>query len=300
MGSKMGPSKEYYIRLQQLQNRLLQKYKGTFQSNQGNRNQILSLKQNYRMFKARKPQLPVNQYRKRIPPYQNFQKIRKLGPKLNKPGSQAPQIRNISQAQIIQKVRRRFPNALRIPKVRKPFPQSLLNQNTQRRPSQAQMNQNIQRPLNQAQIKQKFQGRVLQAMTNQKVQGQFPQTQVNRKFHGRVSQPQVSQKLQEQFPQTQVNQKFQGRVLQAQGNQKVKIPNRPPFRGIPNQNRSRNIRHRTSQMPIKIFTPQELLQMAPGSDKKLWELIVSRLPASYTIPDVKFIHLYQAFNKQKR
>jgi hypothetical protein len=270
----MGPSKEYYMRLQQLQSQFLQKYTGPFQSNQGGRTQVLPQRQNNLWFRTHRPQLQVNQNYRRFPPFQNFQKLRKQNPNHNIPRSHAPQIRNIPKPQPYQNIRRRLPLTQGNPNVRRQFPQTL-------------MNQNIQRQLPQAQINQKFQGRVPQALINQKVQRRFPQAQINQKFQG-------------QFPQAQVNRKVQGRVLQAQVNQKGRIQNSQPFRGIPNPNRPMNMRQRTSQMPIKIFTPKELLQLAPGNDKKLWEWIISRLPANYTIPDAKFIHLYQAFNKQKR
>lgn len=296
----MGPSKEYYMRLQQLQSQFLQKYTGPFQSNQGGRSQVLPQRQNNLWFRTRKHQLQVNQKYRRIPPFQNFQKMRKQNPRHNIPRSHAPQIRNIPKPQPYQNIQRRLPLTQGTPKVRKQFPQTLMNQNIQRQLSQAQVNQKFQGRVPQTQINQKFQGRVPQTLINQKVQRRVPQSQVNRKFQGQFPQAQVNRKFQGQFPQNQVYQKFQGRVLQAQVNQKGTIPNNQPFRGIPNPNRPRNMRQRTSQIPINIFTPQELLQLAPGNDKKLWEWIISRLPANYTIPDAKFIHLYQAFNKQKR
>jgi hypothetical protein len=50
----------------------------------------------------------------------------------------------------------------------------------------------------------------------------------------------------------------------------------------------------------RFFTPQELLMLAPKQDKAMWELIISRLPSNYSIPDPEFMHIYYSYNNRKQ
>jgi hypothetical protein len=50
----------------------------------------------------------------------------------------------------------------------------------------------------------------------------------------------------------------------------------------------------------RFFTPQDLLMLAPKQDKAMWELIISRLPSNYSIPDPEFIHIYNSYNNRKQ
>jgi hypothetical protein len=50
---------------------------------------------------------------------------------------------------------------------------------------------------------------------------------------------------------------------------------------------------------LRVFTPQDLLKLAPMEDKAMWELIISRLPHDYSIPDRQFIPIFGAFEKRK-
>jgi hypothetical protein len=108
---------------------------------------------------------------------------------------------------------------------------------------------------------------------------------------------------------TTINQKPHRKTSQVRNIQQMgrKVPSslriqqqrNPAGRFFPNPNIANRIKRRTAGYQIKFFSPHELLQLAPQQDKKLWALIISRLPHDYLIPDPKFINLYKAFKNQK-
>jgi hypothetical protein len=63
--------------------------------------------------------------------------------------------------------------------------------------------------------------------------------------------------------------------------------------------RTRNQQEKTVNR-MGFFTPQELLIFAPKQGKAMWELIISRLPSNYSIPDPEFIRIYNSYDNRKQ
>jgi hypothetical protein len=62
----------------------------------------------------------------------------------------------------------------------------------------------------------------------------------------------------------------------------------------------RQIQREKVSKRMKFFTSQQLLQFAPKEDTAMWEMIISRLPIDYSIPDPEFVHLYESSRNHKR
>ncbi|WP_404332380.1 hypothetical protein [Mesobacillus maritimus] len=60
------------------------------------------------------------------------------------------------------------------------------------------------------------------------------------------------------------------------------------------QQPSPKIRNSSNCQEVRFFTPKEILELAPQQDKAIMELILNRLPLNYTIPDRKFVQIFES------
>ncbi|MCQ6282560.1 hypothetical protein [Bacillus sp. EB600] len=103
-----------------------------------------------------------------------------------------------------------------------------------------------------------------------------------------LSQPNQMVKPRQPFHQNQ----FWGRPIKKPlTNQNSKIQR---LKALQKSNNSRNQPKRE-----RFYTPQELLKLAPIHDKAMWQLIISRLPTDYRLPDPEFVKIYKNFFKSK-
>ena len=120
-----------------------------------------------------------------------------------------------------------------------------------------------------------------------------PAARVNQQLSGRSQYSNLLQQHRKPFMKNQTSNRY------AKNSKFNHRPGGSSQKTKPNP-RMRNRYPRASGVNSKpiFFTPHELLRMAPIQDRAMWELIISRLPSDYSIPDPKFIHLYQSFKKQ--
>jgi hypothetical protein len=176
----------------------------------------------------------------------------------------------------IRQFHRSFPN---YPLVKKPFSNNRVNSQIR----QWQLNRQLKRRGKPSLTSLRLKQTVRPSLTNQQRRQTVRKSLINPQQRQTVRSSQATLRQRQTIRPSFINQQ----------KRKQNNPSRP------NPRIKKRFKQEEKINRLRVFTPQGLLKLAPMNDKAIWELIISRLPNDYSIPDRQIIPIFEAFSKRK-